>query len=160
MSQALHVSVQVSLQQTPSTQCWEAHSDDCAHDDPLLLGPQDWPAQLFGAWHCAFELQESKQAVLPLQAYGAQARGVDGRHWPWPSHVGAGVTVPPLQLAVPHAVPAGFDWQGPPSLVGTSGAASGTSACPSSTTASRMTSRAASSASATPASDDASACVR
>jgi hypothetical protein len=51
-------------------------------------------------------VQESKQEVVPLQAYGAHARGVDGRHWPSPSHVGAGVVIPPLQLEVPHEVPA------------------------------------------------------
>jgi hypothetical protein len=68
VSQALHRSVQASLQQTPSTQCCDAHSDACAQVDPLAFGPHDPPVQLLGARHCALELQEAKQAVLPLQA--------------------------------------------------------------------------------------------
>ena len=106
MSQALHASVQAWLQQTPSTQCCDAHSDDCEQGDPLALGPHDPPVQLFGATHCVLELHDVKQAVPPLQAYGAHATGVDGRHWPRPSHVGAAVAVPALQLAVPHVIPA------------------------------------------------------
>ena len=50
-SQALHRSAHASLQQTESTQCCEAHSDDCAQGDPLFLGPQDPAVQLLGAWH-------------------------------------------------------------------------------------------------------------
>ena len=67
-SQALHFSMQASLQHTPSTQCCDAHSDGCAHGDPLPLGPQEPAAQLFGAWHWELAVQESKQATLPLHA--------------------------------------------------------------------------------------------
>jgi hypothetical protein len=38
MSHALHRSMHAVLQQTPSTQTSDAHSDDCVHADPLLLG--------------------------------------------------------------------------------------------------------------------------
>jgi hypothetical protein len=48
-SQALHRSMQDSLQQTESTQCCDMHSDPCPQGDPLLFGPQDCPTQLFGA---------------------------------------------------------------------------------------------------------------
>lgn len=66
-SQALHRSAHASLQQTESTQCCEAHSDDCAQGDPLFLDPQDPAVQLLGAWHCELVVQESRQAVVPLQ---------------------------------------------------------------------------------------------
>jgi hypothetical protein len=48
-SQARHRSAQASLQQTESTQCCEAHSDDCAQGEPLFLGPHDPVVQLLGA---------------------------------------------------------------------------------------------------------------
>jgi hypothetical protein len=67
-SQALHFSVQASLQQTASTQWFDAHSEGCPQPAPLLLSPHDPETQAFGAWHCEGVVHDSKQPALPLHA--------------------------------------------------------------------------------------------
>jgi hypothetical protein len=54
-------------------------------------------------WVAVQALQSPSQAV-PLHAPGAQLTGVPVAQLPPPSHVPAGVAVPPLQLAAPQDV--------------------------------------------------------
>jgi hypothetical protein len=102
---AMHVPVHPLLQHTPWAQLPELHSGPMAQVAPMGLSPQ----LLFR--HCAGETQSVlvEQVVLhavALQVKGTQLALVTVRHAPAPSHVRAGVSVEPVQLAATQTVPA------------------------------------------------------
>jgi hypothetical protein len=102
---ATQVPAQALLQQTPWAQNPDAHSVPAPQVAPMGLSPQ----LMFR--HCAGETQSvlTEQVVLQavaLHVNGAQLALTTVRQVPAPSHVRAGVSVEPVQLAAAHWVPA------------------------------------------------------
>ena len=100
-SHALHAPAQALLQQTPSTQCPEAHGPAPVHVAPLLRSATQRPAwQKRPAAHWpSLEQEAGQESLLPLQRYGAQ-EGAPGA----PALTGAQVPVSHASHAPPHAV--------------------------------------------------------
>jgi len=102
--------VQPEAQQTP---CWQ--NPDAQSPAPLQVVPSAPPAQCPGMQQIvplqlAPEVQSASVAQLVLQSpplpqtYGAQLVGVPETQSPTPSQRAPGVSVPPMQLSVPHDV--------------------------------------------------------
>jgi hypothetical protein len=107
------LSVQALSQQTPSTQCKDAHSRSAVQSRPLPLGPQLPPTQVRGATQVASLVQLFRQAP-PAQVEGAQLMPTPASQAPSPSHRPAGTKLPlPSQRAGSHTVPAGQRLQPP-----------------------------------------------
>ena len=96
---------QAELQQTPWAQKPDWHSPPAAQVAPSVFLIQLPPMQLKGATQSAWVVQVVRHAPVP-QAYGSHIDVVAAWQLPLPLHDRVDVSVEPVQLAVPHVVPA------------------------------------------------------
>ena len=105
------VPVQLVAQQTPCWQKPEAQSPAAVQVAPSAAPPQPAPVQQIDPLQVYPEAQSVLLAQVVLQSppvpqtYGAQLCGVPATQSPTPSQRPPGVSLPLLQLSVPHVVP-------------------------------------------------------
>jgi len=101
------VPVHAVAQQIPCAQKPELHSGAVVQVAPLGFLPQLIVMQVFGARQSAVVAHVVRHAPLVPHRNGSQPDDAEaGRHSPMPSHVRAGVSVEPVQVAAMHTVPA------------------------------------------------------
>jgi hypothetical protein len=114
-AQDMHVAVQAVWQQTPWAQIPLAQSGPAAHDAPSGSFPQLPVVQTFPPEQSVLVVQVVRQLVAP-QAYGVQLWLAPGAQLPTPSQRAPSVTVEPLQVWLPHALPAAYSRHAPAPL--------------------------------------------
>jgi hypothetical protein len=106
--------VQATLQQTPSVQNPDAHSELLEHIAARGLGPQLPATHLTPATQSASELQVGRQAFVPgSQSNGAQMVAGPGRQRPSPSQTSMLATEAPWHCPGVQTVPAVYFAQAP-----------------------------------------------